>query len=555
MNNRLLSGAGIALPVAAALTGCAEKAPERPNIIIMMTDDHTCRALSCYDSSLMHTPNLDRLAEEGMLFENCYVANAISGPSRACILTGKYSHANGFTDNSRTFDGDQQTFPKLLHESGYQTAMIGKWHLNSEPQGFDYWSILIGQGEYYAPKFWQQEGEVVEEGYVTDIITDKAISFIDQCDKERPFAMLYYHKAPHRNWMPAQRHLGIYNDHTFPEPATLLDDYSGRGTAAREQEMEIGTHMWPEWDLKVMTREQLEAPYDLGDWSNANVADVSRANNHRASVEQFKAAWDRMTPEEKARWDEAYAPRIEEWKAMQKRGVSEEEIVRWKYQQYMRDYCAVIKAVDENVGRLMAHLESIGELDNTIIIYTSDQGFFLGEHGWFDKRFMYEECHRTPLLVRYPKAVKAGTRTKALAMNIDFAPTLLEFAGVEIPDDIQGRSLVPVLTSRKGSAPKDWREAVYYHYYEYPSWHSVKRHYGIRTNDYKLIHFYNDVDEWELYDLREGTEGEMTNVYDHPDYADTRAHLHTLLQEVQSECGDTDPMEREFEWFKGAGSL
>lgn len=539
--------------MAAALTGCAEKTPERPNIIIMMTDDHTCRALSCYDSSLMDTPNLDRLAEEGMLFENCYVANAISGPSRACILTGKYSHVNGFTDNSRTFDGDQQTFPKLLQENGYQTAVIGKWHLNSEPQGFDYWSILVGQGEYYAPQFWQEDGVVVEEGYVTDIITDKAIDFIEKSDKERPFAMLYYHKAPHRNWMPAQRHLGIYNDHTFPEPTTLLDDYEGRGSAAREQEMEIGRDMWPEWDLKVMTSEELSADYDLGDWSNANVADVSRANDHRASIEQFKAAWDRMTPAEKEAWDKAYAGRIEEWNAM-KDSATEEEIVRWKYQQYMRDYCAVIKAVDENVGRLLDYLESIGEADNTIIIYTSDQGFFLGEHGWFDKRFMYEECHRTPLLVRYPKAVKAGTTTEALAMNIDFAPTLLEFAGVEVPEDIQGRSLVPVLTSRKGKVPEDWREAVYYHYYEYPSWHSVKRHYGIRTADYKLIHFYNDVDEWEMYDLRESRE-EMVNIYDHPDYAEQRANMHKLLEEVQAECGDLDPTEEEYEFFQGAANL
>lgn len=535
-----------------ALAGCVEPVEERPNLIIMMTDDHTCRALSCYDPSLIETPNLDRLAEEGMLFENCYVANAISGPSRACILTGKYSHENGFTDNSRTFDGSQQTFPKLLHEAGYQTAMIGKWHLNSEPQGFDFWSILIGQGEYYAPIFIENGEERTEEGYVTDVITDKAIRFIDERDPDRPFAMLYYHKAPHRNWMPAQRHLGIYRDHHFPEPATLLDDYSGRGSAAREQEMEIGRHMWPEWDLKLMSGEELRGEYTEQRAEDANKADVKRANDHQASVEQYRAAYNRMTPEERTRWDEAYRPRLEEWQRI-KDSASPEELTRWKYQQYMQDYCAVVKAVDENVGRLMAHLEAIGELDNTVLIYTSDQGFFLGEHGWFDKRFMYEECQRTPLLVRYPKAVKAGSRTRALAMNIDFAPTLLDWAGVAIPEDMQGRSLKRVLTGG-GEIPAEWRTGVYYHYYEYPSWHSVKRHYGIRTERYKLIHFYNDVDQWELYDLEEDPH-ELQNRYDDPTLAEVRERLHRELEQLQTECGDTDPREEQHEFFQGANTL
>lgn len=538
----------------AALTGCGTaQEPRRPNIVIMMTDDHTCQALSCYDSRLIETPNLDRLAREGMLFENCYVANAISGPSRACILTGKYSHKNGFTDNSRTFDGSQQTFPKLLHDAGYQTAMIGKWHLNSDPQGFDFWSILVAQGEYYSPLFIENGEEKVEPGYVTDVITDKAIGWLEQRDKSRPFAMLYYHKAPHRNWMPAQRHLGIYDDKVFPEPETLLDDYATRGRAAREQEMEIGRHMWPEWDLKLISPEQLRS--DLGEEereSDANKADVKRANDWLSSVKQFQAAYNRMTDEEKARWDAAYAPRLAEWEKI--RGTaSPEEIVRWKYQQYMRDYCAVIKGVDENVGRLLEYLEKIGELDNTIVVYTSDQGFFLGEHGWFDKRFMYEECQRTPLLVRYPKAVAAGTRTKALAMNIDYAPTLLDFAGVEIPADIQGRSLKGVLTS-EGAVPADWRTGVYYHYYEYPSWHSVKRHYGVRTERYKLIHFYNDVDEWELYDLQEDP-CELRNRYDDPAYAAVREEMHARLKELQAEAEDTDPDELQSEFFQGAENL
>ncbi|WP_297606245.1 sulfatase [uncultured Alistipes sp.] len=538
----------------AALTGCGTpEATRQPNIVIMMTDDHTCQALSCYDNRLVETPNLDRLAREGMLFENCYVANAISGPSRACILTGKYSHKNGFTDNSRTFDGSQQTFPKLLHDAGYQTAMIGKWHLNSEPQGFDFWSILVAQGEYYSPLFIENGEEKIEPGYVTDVITDKAIGWLEQRDKDRPFAMLYYHKAPHRNWMPAQRHLGIYDDKVFPEPETLLDDYATRGRAAREQEMEIGRHMWPEWDLKLISPEQLRS--DLGEAeqeSDANKADVKRANDWLSSVKQFQDAYNRMTDEEKTRWDAAYAPRLAEWEKI--RGTaSPEEIVRWKYQQYMRDYCAVIKGVDENVGRLLDYLEKIGELDNTIVIYTSDQGFFLGEHGWFDKRFMYEECQRTPLLVRYPKAVAAGTRSKALAMNIDYAPTLLDFAGVEIPADIQGRSLKGVLTS-KGEIPAEWRTGVYYHYYEYPSWHSVKRHYGIRTERYKLIHFYNDVDEWELYDLQEDP-NELRNRYDDPAYAAVREEMHARLKELQAEADDTDPDELQSEFFQGVENL
>ena len=524
----------------AALAGCRDEQPRRPNIIVMMTDDHTAQAMSCYGSLLVETPNLDRLAREGMLFENCYVPNAISGPSRACILTGKYSHANGFTDNSRTFDGDQQTFPKLLHEAGYQTAMIGKWHLNSDPQGFDFWSILVGQGEYYAPLFIENGEEKVCPGYVTDVITDKAIDFLERRDPDRPFAMLYYHKAPHRNWMPAQRHLGMFDDKVFLEPDNLLDDYAGRGRAAREQAMEIGRDMWPEWDLKLITPEEIARIDELTHTDDANKDDVKRANDRLSSIMQ------------KARWNEAYAPRIAEWRALRDKA-SKEEIVRWKYQQYMKDYCAVIKGVDENVGRLLDYLERIGELDNTIIVYTSDQGFFLGEHGWFDKRFMYEECQRTPLLVRYPKAVKAGTRSDALAMNIDLAPTFVEMAGLDVPEDMQGRSLREVLTSG-GATPADWRTGVYYHYYEYPSWHSVKRHYGIRTRDHKLIHFYNDVDEWELYDMQRDPH-EMRNVYDDPAYAEVRARLHAELERLQQECGDTDPCEREYEFFRGAENL
>lgn len=551
MKNNVLST--LLLPVAAisSFTGCVAKQkdnkPEkRPNIILIMTDDHTTQAISCYGSRLMRTPNLDRIANEGMRFDNCYVSNAISGPSRACILTGKMSHINGFTDNSQTFDGDQETFPKLLQKSGYQTAMIGKWHLNSDPQGFDYWSILLGQGDYYSPDFNENGTIVREKGYVTDIITDKAIEFIGNRDKSKPFAMLYYHKAPHRNWMPAQRHLGIFNDKTFPEPKTLFDDYSTRGPAARETMMEIARHMWDDWDLKIATPEELSGTYNNKRAADMNKAEIERANQKNRGMESFRAAYNRMTPEEKEVWNKAYAPRIKEFKTRNMKG---KELVRWKYQQYMRDYLATTLAVDENVERLLDYLKQIGELDNTIIVYTSDQGFFLGEHGWFDKRFMYEECQRTPLMIRYPKAIKAGTVSDALCMNIDLAPTFLDYAGASIPSDIQGHSLKPIL-EHEGKTPADWRKAVYYHYYEYPSWHMVKRHYGIRTQRYKLIHFYNDADYWELYDMKKDS-NELNNVYGKPEYKKVQEDMTRLLLEMQKEYKDTDPTEQNIKFFKG----
>ena len=458
----------LALPLAAAaLASCAQKEQEKsqPNILFIMTDDHTTQAMSCYGGRLIETPNMDRLAREGMRFENCYATNALSGPSRACILTGKFSHENGFTDNASRFNGDQQTFPKLLQSAGYETAMIGKWHLISEPQGFDFWSVLSGQeeqGDYYNPGFW--------------------------------------------------------------EPENLFDDYSGRCPAAAEQDMSLEKTFTEDWDLKLMTREEMLANPD-----------------NRLSKVYF-----RMPEEAQHKWDSVYAGRIAEYRSGCLKG---QELVRWKYQQYMRDYLATVLSVDESIGRVLDYLEMTGELDNTIVVYTSDQGFFLGEHGWFDKRFMYEECQRMPLLVRYPKAIKAGTVSDALCMNVDFAPTFLDYAGVEIPSDIQGVSLRPVIEN-DGATPTDWREAVYYHYYEYPAEHSVKRHYGIRTKDFKLIHFYNDIDCWELYDETKDPM-EMHNVYDDPEYSETREYMLSLIDSVQKSYGDVDPCERERVLFKG----
>lgn len=526
-----MKGISRSLYIAAfGLLGCASHKEEpagRPNIIFIMTDDHTTQAMSCYGGRLIHTPNMDRIADEGMRFDNCYAVNALSGPSRACVLTGKFSHVNGFTDNACTFDGDQQTFPKLLQEAGYQTAIIGKWHLISEPQGFDHWSILTGQeeqGDYYDPEFDENGDRITAKGYVTDVITDKVIDFLDNRDSTKPFCVMFHHKAPHRNWMPAPRHLGIFNDVSFPEPPTLFDDYSGRGRASAEQEMSLEKSFTEDWDLKLMTRDEL-----MKDTAN-----------------RLSKVYRRMPDKVQRKWDSVYARRIAEYR---EGGMSGRELISWKYQQYMRDYLATVLSVDESIGRLMKYLESTGCLDNTVIVYTSDQGFFLGEHGWFDKRFMYEECQRMPLLVRYPGKVKAGTVSSAICMNVDFAPTLLDLAGVDVPDDMQGESLKPVLEN-EGKVPENWREAVYYHYYEYPAEHSVKRHYGIRTKDYKLIHFYNDIDEWEMYDMKNDPD-EMDNVFGNPDYAEVQEEMMSLLKETQQKYGDTDPDEKEKVLFKG----
>ena len=520
--------AACALPLAAAgLSACSDAVEqERPNIIFIMTDDHATQAMSCYGGNLIETPNMDRIADEGMRFDNCYATNALSGPSRACILTGKFSHKNGFTDNASTFDGSQLTFPKVMRENGYATGVVGKWHLISKPQGFDHWSILLGQneqGNYYKPVFYENGTVVNEDGYVTDVITDKAIEFIDDVHDEKPFMLMLHHKAPHRNWMPAPRHLGIFNDTVFPEPETLFDDYEGRGEAARSQDMNIENTLDDEWDLKLLTREEILA----GD-------------------NRLHDVYIRMPEEVQHKWDSVYAPRIAEYRSGKLQG---DELVRWKYQQYMRDYLATAMSVDESIGRVMEYLEEIGELDNTVIVYTSDQGFFLGEHGWFDKRFMYEECLRMPFVIRYPKMIKAGSTSKAICMNVDFGPTFLDLAGIEVPSEMQGRSFRKVL-EKKGRIPAGWREAAYYHYYEYPAEHSVKRHYGIRTSDCKLIHFYNDIDQWEMYDMKADPQ-EMRNVYDDPAYADKRAQMHRILEQVQQEYEDTDPCEKELILFKG----
>ncbi len=467
-------------------------ADSRPNILFIFTDDHAAHALSCYGSKINQTPNLDRIANEGMLFQNCFCTNSICGPSRAVILTGKHSHLNGFLQNGNTFDGSQQTFPKLLQKVGYQTAMIGKWHLKTDPTGFDYWQVLIGQGPYYNPPMIENGNRVSHTGYTTDIITDIALDFLkNKRDSDKPFMMMYQHKAPHRNWQPGPKHLTMYDDVTIPEPENLFDDYSGRGTAAKTQDMSIEKTMTPN-DLK------LNPPRNL-------------------------------TPEQLAIWNAAYDPKN---KAFEEANLEGKELVRWKYQRYIKDYLRCVASVDDNVGRVLDYLDESGLADNTIVIYSSDQGFYLGDHGWFDKRFMYEESYRMPFMVRWPGKVPAGSVNSDLLSNLDFAETFLDIAGADIPDDMQGRSIVPLL---EGQRPNDWYKSLYYHYYEFfgdrKTAHMVRRHYGVRTDRYKLIHFYN-LDEWELYDLQNDPR-EMLSVYGDSQYASIQKDLTAEVKRLQ----------------------
>ncbi len=496
---------GTLIPLVFLLGIAACNGASRPNIIFVFSDDHATQAISAYGGMLAKvapTPNLDRIAESGMRFNRCLVGNSICGPSRATILTGKHSHLNGFMTNAMEFDGSQQTFPKLLQKAGYQTAIIGKWHLKSEPTGFDHWEILPGQGNYYNPDFITPKGKHRETGYVTDILTEKAKVWLDgQRDKSKPFVLMVQHKAPHREWSPALKHLNAFDGIAIPEPDTLFDDYEGRGTAAREQDMTIEKTMVLGQDLKV-------AEHDSDGRLAANIS-------------------KRMTPEQLAIWNAAYQPKNE---VFLKSNPTGDDLVRWKYQRYVKDYLRCIKSVDDSVGELWDHLEKEGLLENTVFIYSSDQGFYLGEHGWFDKRFMYDESYRTPLLVSWPGIVKPGSVNSDLVSNLDFAETFLDIAGVEVPSDMQGASLVPILG---GKEPKDWRNTLYYHYYEYPGAHRVHRHEGVYDGRFKLMNFY-DLGEWELYDLQSDPK-EMLNQYSSPEHAETVKRMHKKLAALREQ--------------------
>lgn len=454
----------------------------RPNIVFIMTDDHAAHALSCYGSRINQTPQLDRIAAGGMRFDNCFCTNSICAPSRATILTGTYSHVNGVATLHDGLDNRRQvTFPPLLQQAGYQTAIVGKWHLGHEPEnnpaGFDYWNVLPGQGLYHNPEFIGQGARRVHEGYVTDIITDLSLQWLQQRDRSRPFCLLCHHKAPHRRWEPDEKHQHLYEDLEIPEPPTFDDDYSNRSVAAREAKMRIDR-------------------------------DLEEADTKGPPPE----------------------------------GLSGRALKQWKYQRYIKDYLRCVASVDDNTGRLLDYLDAEGLTEDTVVIYTSDQGFFLGDHGWYDKRFMYEESLRMPFLVRYPREIAPGSVNTDIALNNDFAATFLDYAQAPVPGHLQGDSLRPLL---QGQTPADWRDAFYYRYFMHrEASHNTSAHYGLRTRRYKLIYYYEPVpgpQEWELFDL-ERDPLEMCSVYDDPAYAEVVAQLQARLRELRAAVGDlTNP--------------
>ena len=520
-------------------SGSKVQPDQRPNIVYIMTDDHTAQMMSCYDRRFIETPNLDRIAADGVRFTHSYVANSLSGPSRACMLTGKHSHKNGFTNNEHgIFDGSQQTMPKLLRAAGYETALIGKWHLVSTPTGFDHWEILPAQGDYYNPQFIHMDGtREVDSGYVTRIITDKALEWIEgRRPTSNPFALFIHHKACHRAWLPALEDLRLYEDRTFPLPPEFHDDYAGREAAGRT-EMEIGKDMDIVYDTKMFVsptetpRTRLSASYQ------GMIGRLSKAERQR--YDDFYVPLSRQFYE---RWGKDYNF-LPQQSQSSIAGSRDAELLEWKYQRYMRDYAKVVHELDVQVGRVLDYLEEKGLLDNTLVVYTSDQGFYMGEHGWFDKRFMYEESLSTPLVMHLPKGLERRGIIDEMVQNIDYAPTFLELAGVPIPADIQGVSLVPLLKGKAASKQdkqkiKHWRDAIYYHYYEYPAEHDVRRHYGIRTDRYKLIHFYgHDVNSWELFDLRNDPH-EMHNLYGQPGMERLQRDMHHRLELLQIQYDD-----------------
>ncbi len=501
---------------AAIIPSCSQPAPQqtRPNIIYIMSDDHAYQAISAYGHGLNKTPNIDRIAKEGAIFTRACVTNSICAPSRAVMLTGKHSFVNGKVDNMFPFNWDQDNFPKQLKKAGYQTAMIGKIHLDGLPQGFDYSMVLPGQGQYYNPDFLINGEKQRIEGYCTEITTEYALKWLGEMrDKTKPFCLLYHQKAPHRNWLPAPKYVNLYDDTTFVPPATYYDDYAGRGTAAKTQEMKIDGH---------------------GTWGH----DFKLIVDTKGDTTDFVRDLKRMNPEQRANWMDAYESENQEFL---KANLTGKALAEWKYNRYIKDYLRTIKSVDDGVGELLDYLDKNGLAENTIVVYTSDQGFYLGEHGWFDKRFMYEESFRTPLLMRYPKEIKPGTSISKLVQNLDFAPTFLDYAGVEIPKDIQGESFRKLVSGETG----EWRDAVYYTYYEYPSVHMVKRHYGVATERYKLMHFYYDIDEWEMYDLEKDPH-EMKSVYNDPAYAEVQKMMHGRLAELRTKYGDSDELNQKF---------
>ena len=457
----------------------------RPNILFIMSDDHASHAISAYGSRINQTPNIDRIAKEGIRFNNCFCTNSICTPSRATILTGTYNHVNNVTTLSSKLDGRLTTFPKLLQAEGYQTAIVGKWHLghggHADPTGFDYWNVLPGQGLYHDPEMIDMGEKKVYPGYVTDIITDLSLDWLKERDPEQPFMLMTHHKAPHRPWDPDEKLMHLYQNTDIPEPETFHDDYSNRASAAKEAKMRVDRDM-TDRDLKYPVPEGLTAA------------------------------------EEK----------------------------QWKYQRYIKDYLRCVASIDNNVGRMLDYLDQEGLAENTIVVYTSDQGFFLGDHGWYDKRFMYEESLRMPFVMRYPREIEAGSINDDMILNLDFAQTFLDCTDVDQTDEMQGRSFRPLMN---GKTIEDWRTSMYYRYWMHLAHHHVYAHYGLRTHDHKLIYYYADglgtpgsaddpkPPEWELFDLKKDPH-EINSVYNNPDYSEIQAQLTSELYQLQSQFGD-----------------
>ena len=475
-NKSLLSFAALSCIAATAQAQQkAAAATQRPNIVYIMCDDHAFQCISAYGSpisKLAPTPNIDRIAERGMRFDRAFVENSLSTPSRACLMTGLYSNQNGQRQLGEGIDTTRTFFTEQLQQAGYQTAVVGKWHMGCDPKGFDYYHIYNDQGQYYNPQYRGTDTDgkyIVEEGYSTDLTTDHALSFIEHRDTNKPFCLLLHHKAPHRNWLANTKYFGMYDNVNFPMPETFYDDFETRGSAVRTQKMSVTKDMRWEQDFKVP---------EMLDTANADSWD---------SYLSLMNEVNRMNPEQRIAWGKYYFPRN---RRLLEARLTGKELDEWKYQNYIRDYMSVIKSVDESVGRVLDYLDSHGLTENTIIVYTSDQGFYMGEHGWFDKRFMYEESLRTPLLIAYPGHIQPGTVCNKLVQNIDYAPTFLDLAGISKPKELPGRSLTPL--SKAGDKVKGWRNSIYYHYYDYPTYHMVRKHDGVRTDRYKLIHFYGE---------------------------------------------------------------
>jgi arylsulfatase A-like enzyme len=490
------------------VTAFAQQNKKQPNILIIFSDDHAYQAISAYGSKLMQTPNIDRIAKQGAIFKNVFVTNSLCAPSRATLLTGKYSHSNGLTINniSNPFNVQQQLFPRILQQHHYQTAWIGKWHLQTLPDGFDFWKVLPDQGQYYNPQFINMKNDTVTSaGYVTNLITGFAEEWISQRDTSKPFCLVVGEKATHREWLPDIPDLGAFDNRVFDMPSNFFDDYKNR-IAAANQDMTVDKTMVLRSDLKV------HADYDK-----------SRIYN-------------RFSPEQKTPFYNYYENKVS--KDFDEHHYTGLELVKWKYQRYLKDYLATAKSLDRNIGLLLDYLDKNKLAENTIVIYASDQGFYMGEHGWFDKRFMYEESLRTPMVMRYPGVIQPGTSINEIIVNIDFAPTLLQAAGVAVPKDMQGRSFLPLF--KKGNTVA-WRKSMYYHYYEYPAPHRVAPHFGIRTAYYKLIRFYGPARYWELYDLRRDPH-EMENIYAAKGNEKLVADLKKQLEDLIKQYSDEEAM-------------